>query len=50
MGLSLVHRSVAVEGPGLASTIEDGALHNSKSQTGTNLMNIHTGPIDRIGT
>ena len=32
-GLDPVHKSVVVEKPILSSTIEDGALHNSKSQS-----------------
>ena len=31
--MNLVHKSVVVDKPNLSSTIEDGAMHNSKSQS-----------------
>ena len=31
--MNLVHKSVVVGEPNLSNTIEDGAMHNSKSQS-----------------
>ena len=48
-GLDPVHKSVVVEKPILSSTIEDGALHNSKSQS-QHQVNLGGVTVDRIGT
>ena len=47
--MSAVHKSVVVEKPNLSNTIEDGTLHNSKSQA-AHTANINGVDVERLGT